>query len=119
MIKYNINFTTNNGIKYSLFVNGKTTIQKLLSRYESIVDIYNSQYFYNGQKILFGLDFYNSICVADYFKIEKNPTIFVVINEQNQISKIFNVTFKLNDGEKVILMFNSSSTVDIIKKIFK
>ena len=48
MIKYNVNFITNNGIKYFLSVNGKTTMQNLLSRYGSIMEMHYLQYFYNG-----------------------------------------------------------------------
>jgi len=117
MIQYNINFTTNNGIKYVLSVKGKTTMQRLLSLYESTMNMIYSQYFYNEQKIIYSLDFCNNVYIADYFKNEKNPTIFV-INGLNQTSKLINVTFKLNNGEKVILFFNSDSTIDEIRKYF-
>ena len=91
-IKYDIHFKTDKGNKYSLIVNGRKRMKTLLDRYESkmgiysfgILDRYESKmgiysfgikYLYNGKKIE---NFYNSyLIVADFFKNEKIPTIFV------------------------------------------
>ena len=117
MIKYDIHFKTNNGNKYSITVNGRTKMQTLLYGYEDKMGIYSFgiQYWYNGKKIE---NYYNtSLLVADFFKNEKIPTIFVN-DEQNKIGKLINVTFKISNGDKYTLIFNSKSKVERIKKIF-
>ena len=76
-IKYDIHFKTDKGNKYSLIVNGRKRMKTLLDRYESKMGIYSFgiKYLYNGKKIE---NFYNSyLIVADFFKNEKIPTIFV------------------------------------------
>ena len=77
-------------LNYFLSNNGRTRMKTLLSRYENKMDVNGLQYYYNGQKIEL---FYDSICIYDYFKNEKNSTIFVS-DDQNLIGPLINVTFK-------------------------
>ena len=114
MIKYNVNFKTSNGIKSSLIVNGSAKMVKLLKKFERKMDAYKYLGFiYNGQKI----EFNPSLCIIDFFKDEKNPTILVE-DKENLIGKLINVIFKIKNGDEYVISFNSKSKINDIKYNF-
>ena len=114
MIKYNVHFKTSNGIKYSLSVNGGTKLKKLLITFERHINVFKDlTYIYNGQEI----EFNSSLFITDLFKNEQNPTIFVE-DKEKLIGKLINVTFKLENGDEFLFIFNSKSKINVIKDNF-
>ena len=113
MVKYNINFKTSNGIKYSLIVNGRTKMINLLKTFEKKMGVNTHlHYIYNGK-----IRFNPSLYIFDSFKGEKNPTILVE-DKYKLIGKLINVSFKMKNGDEYLITFNSKSKIDVIKHGF-
>ena len=116
IIKYDILFQTNNGIKYSLSSNGRTKMKRILELYEGKIfhHYYHSvQYFYYKQEIL---DKEILLSISEFFKNDKKP-IIIVKDEDNSIGKLINVTFKISNGDQYLVIFNSKSNINKLKEI--
>jgi len=127
--KYHIHFKTNN-IDYIILANGRTKIfvDDIFKNKKGLIDKFQEKMEEDYLFPIHVLFLYNGIniknkeigtkTVSDIFKNNRNPTIFV--KDYNMISKLILVTFKINNGDKYEIIFNSKSNIfKLIKDFLK
>ena len=129
---YHVHFKTNNNIDYIITAYGRKRMYGscgdmnlinnvintgLINRFEEkmgksfYISVYDFSYLYNGIYII------ENETMSDYFKNDKNP-IITVIDKNNKIGKLILVTFKINNGDKYEIIFNSKSNISLLRQNF-
>ena len=124
-IIYNVLFKTTNNIEYTLAVNGRKKMDKLIQAYVNKMSVYNEfEFFYRGKKIEIVPPVYNfferkneNFSAFNYFRDDKNPVI-IVKNDKKLIGKLIHVTYLMDKREKFLLIFNNNADIYCIRSEF-